>query len=67
MSKAHRGRPLKEEHKGNPRGNCPLCKRSAIKMLYSHEVDGKKFTVCKQCNSAVKAGKFKEAIAAIQV
>ena len=65
MSKAHRGRPLKEENPGSGRGNCPLCKRSGIKLLYTYEVDDKKLVICKQCNSAVKAGKFKEAIAAI--
>jgi len=65
MSKAHRGRPLKTETPGSGRGECPLCKRSGIKLLYEHEVDGKKLVICKQCNSAVKAGKFKEAIAAL--
>ena len=65
MSKAHRGRPLKEETPGSGRGNCPLCKRSGIKLLYEYEVNEKKLVICKQCNAAVKAGKFKEAIAAL--
>ncbi len=65
MSKAHRGRPLKEENPGAGRGTCPLCKRSGIKLLFDYEVDEKKLVLCKQCNSAVKNGKFKEAIAAL--
>jgi len=65
MSKAHRGKPLKEESRRSARGDCPLCKRSAIKLLYQHEIDNKKFTICKQCHSAVKSGKLKEAIAAL--
>ena len=65
MSKAHRGRPLKEETPGSGRGTCPLCKRSGIKLLYTYEADEKKLVLCKQCNTAVKAGKFKEAIAAL--
>lgn len=64
MSKAHRGRPLKEES-GASRGTCPLCKRSGIKLLFEYEVDEKKLVICKQCNKAVKNGKFKEAIAAL--
>lgn len=65
MSKAHRGRPLKDENPGAGRGTCPLCKRSGIKLLYAYEADDKKLVICKQCNAAVKAGKFKETIAAL--
>ena len=65
MSKVHRGRPLREETPGSSRGSCPLCKRSGIKLLYEYEVDEKKLVLCKQCNSAVKTGKFKEAIAVL--
>ncbi len=65
MSKAHRGRPLKGETPGSGRGNCPLCKRSGIKLLYTYEAGEKKIVLCKQCNAAVKNGKFKEALAAL--
>ena len=65
MSKAHRGRPLKEETPGSGRGTCPICKRTGIKLLYEHEINEKKLAVCKQCNAAVKAGKLKEAVAAL--
>lgn len=64
MSKAHRGRGLLETpNKG--RGDCPLCKRSGIKVLYEQEFDEKKVIICKQCKSAVAKGKMKEAIAAL--
>lgn len=63
MSKAHRGRPLKQEIPGSGRGTCPLCKRSGIKVLYEYEINEKKFILCKQCNAGVKSGTLKEAIA----
>ncbi|MCG8453802.1 MAG: hypothetical protein MI717_11545 [Spirochaetales bacterium] len=65
MSKAHRGRTLKQETPGSGRGQCPICKRSGIKLLFEMEVDEKKLVLCKQCNAAVKAGKYKEVIAAL--
>jgi len=65
MSKAHRGRPLKMETPGSGRGTCPVCKRSGIKLLYENEVDEKKLVVCKQCHTAVRAGKYKDVIAAL--
>ncbi len=65
MSKAHRGRPLKDETPGSGRGPCPLCKRTGIKRLYTYESESKKVILCKQCHSAVKKGKFKTALAAL--
>lgn len=65
MSKAHRGRTLKAESPGSARGNCPLCKRSGIKLLYELEIGEKKHFVCKQCNAAFKVGRFKEVAAAL--
>jgi len=63
MSKTHRGKPLKAETPQSGRGKCPLCRRTGVKLLYEYEFDGKKFELCKQCNSAAKSGKIKEAIA----
>ncbi|CAD7837270.1 hypothetical protein S1OALGB6SA_1819 [Olavius algarvensis spirochete endosymbiont] len=62
MSKAHRGKTLKAETPQSGRGKCPLCRRTGVKLLYEYEIDEKKLVLCKQCNSAVKSGKFKEAI-----
>ena len=47
MSKAHRGRPLKEETPMSGRGTCPVTGRSGVKLLYEQEIDGKKVMVSK--------------------
>lgn len=47
MSKAHRGRPLKEETAGAGRGYCPVTKKTGVKLLYEVEIDGKKVMVSK--------------------
>ncbi len=64
MSKAHRGKGLREEG-GDFRGTCPLCKRSGIKLVYEQELNEKKYHICKQCNAALAKGKMKEAVAAL--
>ena len=59
MSKAHRGKGIYEKiNKG--RGTCPVCKRSGIKILYSHEVGGKTVEICKTCRAAIGHGKKQE-------
>jgi hypothetical protein len=64
MSKSHRGSGIRElESQG--RGKCPVCKRTGIKLMYEHEVNGKKINVCKQCNAAIKNGKAEEQLAAV--
>jgi len=47
MSKAHRGRPLKEETPNAGRGKCPITGRTGVKLLYEHEIDGTKVMVSK--------------------
>lgn len=64
MSKAHRGKGIREEL-NQKRGTCPLCKRTAIKLVYEQELNEKKYVICKQCYSALKKGKMKEAVAAL--
>ena len=65
MSKAHRGKGLVDtQAKG--RGVCPLCKRTGIKTVYEKDFDGKKVSICKQCNTAVGKGKMQEAVAALK-
>ncbi len=54
MSKAHRGRSLRETP-SKSRGTCPSCQRSAIKLLYEVELSGTKTKVCKQCKAKVTA------------
>lgn len=64
MSKAHRGAGIRDQVKSG-RKVCPLCNRTAIKAVYENDFDGKKVTICKQCNAAVKKGKLKSAIASL--
>lgn len=64
MSKAHRGKGTVEFH-NRGRANCPVCKRTAIKVVYDVEVGEKKLTVCKQCKAGIAKGKLKEALAAL--
>jgi hypothetical protein len=53
MSKARRGKGIKELA-AHGRGNCPSCKRSGVKLLYEHEIDGKKVKICKICRAKIK-------------
>jgi len=63
MSKAHRGKGIRDQF-AHGRGECPVCKRSSVKILY--EVDGgdKKLKICKTCRAAVKNGKKSLPVAA---
>lgn len=54
MSKAHRGKPLRETPNAS-RGTCPSCSRTAIKLMYEIELAGAKTKVCKQCKAKAKA------------
>lgn len=65
MGKAHRGKNLKMEVSGAGRGPCPVCKRSGVKVLYEHEINGKKIKTCKHCRAAIAHGKMKDALAAV--
>jgi hypothetical protein len=56
MSKAHRGKGIRELSACG-RGECPVCKRYNIKVLYEVETGGEKVKVCKTCKAALKHGK----------
>jgi hypothetical protein len=58
MSKAHRGKGLKEAIKGG-RGVCPVCKRENVKVVYEIENGEEKVKICKTCRAAIKHGKKK--------
>ena len=50
MSKAHRGRGLRDQlHNG--RAESTGWKRTAVKCLYEKEIDGAKVKICKECNA----------------
>lgn len=53
MSKAHRGTGVRKEP-NHGRGTCGICGKEQIKILYDHEIDGKKVKICKFCKAALK-------------
>jgi hypothetical protein len=56
MSKAHRGKGIRELA-SRGRGDCPVCKRGNVKLLYEMEAGDQKVKVCKICKAAIKHGK----------
>jgi hypothetical protein len=56
MSKAHRGKGIWELF-SRGRGQCPVCKRDNVKILYEQEEGDIKVKVCKVCKAAIKHGK----------
>ncbi len=61
MSKAHRGRPLKEETPAAGRGKCPVTGRSGVKLLYEAEIDGAKVMISKAGKATLANIKRREA------
>jgi hypothetical protein len=58
MSKAHRGKGLKDLP-NHGRAECPICKR-IVKVLYEEKGENNdKVKVCKICKAAIKHGKKK--------
>jgi ribosomal protein L37AE/L43A len=55
MSKAHRGKGIKDQY-ARGRGECPVCKRYNVKVLYEQETEGQKIKTCKICKAAIKNG-----------
>ena len=56
MPKPHRGKTI-HELPSRGRGECPVCKRSNVKVLYEQDAGEKKIKVCKICKAAIKHGK----------
>jgi hypothetical protein len=56
MPKAHRGKGLRELA-SRGRSDCPVCKRTGVKLLYEVDAGGQKVKVCKICKAAIKHGK----------
>jgi len=56
MSKAHRGKGIRDQY-AHGRGECPVCKRDNVKILYEKEAGELKVKICKVCKAAVKHGK----------
>lgn len=64
MAKSHRGAGIREEVRQG-RGDCPLCKRTGIKVMYEKEANDKKVMLCKQCAAALKNGNKTDALKAL--
>ncbi|GHV94601.1 hypothetical protein AGMMS50293_09210 [Spirochaetia bacterium] len=56
MSKAHRGKGIRDQA-AHGRGDCPVCNRSNVKILYEQEAGEQKVKICKTCRAAIKHGK----------
>ena len=56
MSKSRRGKGIRELF-SRGRGECPVCSRKNVKILYDQEAEGKKVKICKTCKAAIKHGK----------
>lgn len=55
MAKAHRGKGIRELP-SRGRGECPVCKKTNIKVLYEQTSGEAKVKVCKICKAAIKNG-----------
>lgn len=65
MGKTHRGKGLKDQKRGG-RSECPVCKRTAVKVVYEVTVKEKTIKVCKTCKASIASGKkLKEAEALV--
>lgn len=64
MSKPNRGKNIRELP-SHGRGECPVCKRKNVKILYEQDAGDKKIKICKVCRAAIKHGK-KSAVPAAQ-
>jgi hypothetical protein len=56
MAKAHRGKGIRDQF-ARGRGECPVCKRGMVKILYEQDAGEKKIKICKICKAAIKSGK----------
>ena len=55
MAKNHRGKGIREQF-ARGRGECPVCKRTCVKILYEQSSGEQKFKICKICKAAIKNG-----------
>jgi len=56
MAKTHRGKGIRDQY-AHGRGECPVCKRNNVKILYEQDAGDKKVKICKTCKAAIKHGK----------
>jgi hypothetical protein len=59
MAKTHRGKGL-VTLVSHGRATCPLCKRTAVKVVYEVTVKEKTIKICKTCKAALSHGKLQQ-------
>ncbi|HET6452509.1 MAG TPA: hypothetical protein VFI08_14420 [Spirochaetia bacterium] len=64
MGKTHRGKGLKDQVR-NGRTVCPVCKRTAVKVVYEITVKEKTVKVCKTCKASIGNGKMQKEVEAL--
>jgi hypothetical protein len=64
MAKSHRGKGIRSLV-SHGRSACPVCKRSAVKVLYEVTIKEKTVKVCKTCKAALSHGRFQKEADAI--
>ncbi len=57
MAKTHRGKGLKTLVRQG-RAACPLCKRTAVKVVHEVTIKEKTIKICKTCKAALSHGKY---------
>jgi uncharacterized radical SAM superfamily Fe-S cluster-containing enzyme len=64
MGKTHRGKGLKEQVRQG-RSACPVCKRTAVKVVFEAQVKDQTIKVCKTCKAAISHGKMLKELEAL--
>jgi hypothetical protein len=64
MGKTHRGKGLKDQV-SQGRGTCPICKRTAVKVVFEAQVKDKTIKVCKTCKASIAHGKMQKEVEAV--
>ncbi len=59
MGKTHRGKGLAEQQRQG-RGECPVCKRTGVKVVFEAQIKDKTIKVCKTCKAAIGHGKMQK-------
>ncbi|MFP4508612.1 MAG: hypothetical protein ACLFNQ_00635 [Spirochaetaceae bacterium] len=52
MSKAHRGSGIRDQY-NHGRGTCPITGKTGVKLMYEHEIDGKKVMISKAAKAHI--------------
>jgi hypothetical protein len=64
MGKTHRGKGLKDQVRQG-RGACPVCRRTAVKVVFEVQVKDKTIKVCKTCKASISHGKLQKEVEAL--